>query len=172
MAYTLRKLLDIQPMVTVQCFTAFCPGSVVWTHGVSYTGYLPPAVTRSKGLCPSQVTRHSTNSHRAVFHRILARQGRVDAQHLLRLRRSLRWCSSTRDFLIECLMPFASYPAFSQWSPCSVSQHSAPTGSCDARRSRQKQTAKSLLSVPQGKSYRSKQKPSQWPASLTCHSVK
>ena len=61
-----------------------------WTHsafrayGVFYAGSLPSVVAGSNGLCHSQVIRHSTNGHRAVLHRILSRQCRVDTRTLAR----------------------------------------------------------------------------------------
>ena len=48
----------------------------------------------------------------------------VDAQRLSLLGSFLHRLSSTSGYLIEWLMPFASYPAFNQWLPCSVSPHS------------------------------------------------
>ena len=70
-------------------------------------------------------------NHRIVFHRILTRQGRIDAHTLA------RWTHSAfraygvptqaffhQLFLIEWLMPFASYSTFNQRSLYSVSPHS------------------------------------------------
>ena len=79
-------------------------------HRISSTsGYL------IEWLMPFTSIRHSTNGYRAVFHRILTRQGhidvcilaQVDAQRLLNLWRFLLWLSSISGCWIECLMPFA-----------------------------------------------------------------
>ena len=58
--------------------------SVFRAYGVFYAGSLPSVVAGSNGLCHSQVIRHSTNGHRAVLHRILSRQCRVDTRTLAR----------------------------------------------------------------------------------------
>ena len=81
--------------------------------------------------------RYSTNGHRAVFHRILTRQGRVDV---------LLWPGGRTASFVPMAFPtlvlfhqrlldrmayaIRWYPAFNQWSPCSVSLHSDPAGSC------------------------------------------
>ena len=81
--------------------------------------------------------RNSTNGHRAVFHCILTRQCRVDACVLARWTHSAfrAYGIPTQALFQQWLldrMPYALrwYPAFNQWSPCSVSPHSAPAVSC------------------------------------------
>ena len=81
--------------------------------------------------------RHSTNGHRAVFHRILSRQGRVDAHTLVRWTHSAfrAYGVPTQALFQQWLLDRMAYalrwyPAFNQWSLCSVSPHSVPAGSC------------------------------------------
>ena len=66
------------------CALARWTHSVFCAYGVFYAGSLPAVVAGSNGLCHSQVIRHSTNGHRAVLHRILTRQCRVDTRTLAR----------------------------------------------------------------------------------------
>ena len=81
--------------------------------------------------------RHSTNGHCTVFHRILPRQSRVDAHTLVRWTHSA-FCAFTFPTLallhqrLLDRMPYTLhwYPAFNQWSTCSVSPHSVPAVSC------------------------------------------
>ena len=92
-------------------------------------------------ICPRHFYRvfflHLANGHRTMHLRILARQGRIDlpyprladAQRLSLLRRFLRKRASVICCLSEWLMPFASYPAFSQPSPYNASVHSGPARS-------------------------------------------
>ncbi len=75
--------------------------------------------------------------HHAVFHRILARQCRVDAYALARWTHSV-FCAFTFPTLVlfhQRLLDRMAYalhwcPAFNRWSPCSVSLHSDQAVSC------------------------------------------
>ena len=104
-------------------------------HRISSTsGYL------IEWLMPFTGIRHSTNGYRAVFHRILTRQGhidvcilaQVDAQRLLHLWRFLLWFSSISGCWIECLMPFASIRDSTNGYCVVFGGFSAPAGSCKA----------------------------------------
>ena len=82
---------------------------------------------------PFTGVRHSTNGHRAVFHRILPQQCCIGAHALARWTHSV-FCAFTFPTLVlfhQRLLDRMAYalhwcPAFNQWSPCSVSPHSAP----------------------------------------------
>ena len=81
--------------------------------------------------------RHSANSHRTVFHRILARQGCINTRALARWTHSIfrAYGVPTQAFFQQRLLDRTTYalrcyPAFNQWSPCSVSLHSDPVVSC------------------------------------------
>ena len=117
-----------QPIVTVQCLTAFLPRQcrvdacalARWTHsafrayGVSHAGSPPSAIAGSNGLHPSLVSdinqwspcSVSPHSDPAVLYRCPC-PSPMDAQRLSRLRRFLRWLSSISDCWIEWFTPFA-----------------------------------------------------------------
>ena len=88
-------------------------------------------------LMPFAGIRRPTNGHRAVFHCILPRQGRVNARALARWTHSAfrAYGVPTQALFQQWLLDRMAYalrwyPAFNQWSPCSVSPHSVPAGSC------------------------------------------
>ena len=110
--------VDAQRLSRLRRFLRWCS---------SINGYL------IEWLMPFASVRHSTNGHRTVFHRILTRQCRVDACVLARWMCSV-FCAFTFPTLVlfhQRLLDRMAYalhwcPAFNQWSPCSVSPHSAP----------------------------------------------
>ena len=88
-------------------------------------------------LMPFAAIRHSTNGHRAVFHCVLPRQNRVDTYALTRWTHSAfrAYGVPTQALFQQWLLDrmtyaFHWYPAFNQWSLCSVSPHSVPAVSC------------------------------------------
>ena len=120
-----------------------CP-SLVDAQRLSLLGSFLHRLSSTSGyliewLMPFTGIRHSTNGYRAVFDCILPRQNRVDACVLARWMCSV-FCAFTFPTLVlfhQRLLDRMAYalhwcPAFNQWSPCSVSLHSAPAGSCKA----------------------------------------
>ncbi len=114
--------VDAQRLSRLRRFLRWCS---------SINGYL------IEWLMPFTGVRHSTNGHRAVFHCFLPWQCRVDAHTLVRWTHSA-FCAFTFPTLallhqrLLDRMPYTLhwYPAFNQWSLCSVSLHSDQAVSC------------------------------------------